>query len=210
MKAAGEEAGVQAPVAAVLRATATWRSRPGSPGRGAPAGGPGAPGRRGPASGMVSRAAPASAIMAAAHPKALMIAWARGANTNWPKDPPALMKPPANDRRSAGTCRAVAPIRIGKAPRAGAGRAEHPHGQHEAGPRSRPQGWRPGRRRAGTPRKRGRGRDPQRPAIGPEHGLHRTPQQLPHRQCEADGHDAQPVPVFNGDEEPGRTAGHPW
>ena len=67
-------------------------------------------------SGMVSRLIAASEIIAATHPKAVMMTCASGTNTNWPNDPPALMKPEANERLWAGTRAAIAPIRIEKLP----------------------------------------------------------------------------------------------
>ena len=65
---------------------------------------------------MVASAATAMAIMAVTQPNALISAWFSGANTNWPKLPPALMKPAAKARLSAGRRPAVAPIRIEKLP----------------------------------------------------------------------------------------------
>ena len=49
-------------------------------------------------------------------PKAEISACATGANRNCPNDPPALMKPEANERLSAGRRCAAAPIRIEKLP----------------------------------------------------------------------------------------------
>ena len=65
---------------------------------------------------MVSSAEAASASSAVIQPKAPISACASGANTNWPKEPPALMKPEAKARRSAGRRCAAAPMRIEKLP----------------------------------------------------------------------------------------------
>src|SRR5687767_9121160 len=72
--------------------------------------------RSGHASGMVSSADAASAHIAAAQPAAAITACANGANRNCPNEPPALITPAAIERFSAGTLRAVAPIRIEKLP----------------------------------------------------------------------------------------------
>ncbi len=53
---------------------------------------------------------------AATQPKPVMITCSSGANTNWPKEPPALISPAAKDRRSAGSRCSTAPIRIEKLP----------------------------------------------------------------------------------------------
>jgi hypothetical protein len=66
--------------------------------------------------GIASKVVPASVIIAATHPAALMIACTSGANTTWPSELPALMKPPANARRSGGSRYATPPIRMPKLP----------------------------------------------------------------------------------------------
>ena len=72
--------------------------------------------RKGHASGIASNEATASVYIADAHPAAAMTNCTMGANTNCPSEPPALMKPAANDRFSGASCCAVAPIRIEKLP----------------------------------------------------------------------------------------------
>ena len=51
------------------------------------------------ASGMVSKVVAAMVSMAITQPALAMMACISGANTNWPKEPPALMKPEAKARR---------------------------------------------------------------------------------------------------------------
>jgi hypothetical protein len=65
---------------------------------------------------MVSNAVPARVSIATIQPAPAMIAPISGASANWPNDPPALIKPDANARRSGGRRCAVAPIRIEKLP----------------------------------------------------------------------------------------------
>ena len=65
---------------------------------------------------MVSRALAAMDSMATTQPALLMMACTAGAKRNWPKEPPALMKPEANARRSAGRRCAAAPINMEKLP----------------------------------------------------------------------------------------------
>src|SRR4051794_7078015 len=72
--------------------------------------------RNGQANGIVNSVVAAIVNIAATQPAELMIACIKGANTNWPNEPPALMKPDANARRCNGNCFDVAPIKIEKLP----------------------------------------------------------------------------------------------
>ena len=72
--------------------------------------------RSGSASGIASNEATASVYIALAQPANAITACTSGANTNCPSEPPALMKPAANDRCSGASRCAVAPIRMEKLP----------------------------------------------------------------------------------------------
>ncbi len=65
---------------------------------------------------MVSRVVAAIVNMAMIQPGPAIRNCISGEKTNWPKEPPALMKPEAKGRRAAGRRWAVAPIRIEKLP----------------------------------------------------------------------------------------------
>ena len=52
----------------------------------------------------------ASAVIAPIQPSSEIRRWISGANTNWPKEPPALMMPAAMPRRSSGMRLDAAPI----------------------------------------------------------------------------------------------------
>ena len=72
--------------------------------------------RSGQANGIVSNVVAAIVSIAATHPAAPIMSCINGANTNWPNEPPALMKPAAKERFATGRRCAVAPIRIEKLP----------------------------------------------------------------------------------------------
>ena len=65
---------------------------------------------------MVTSAASPRAYSAAIQPNAAMMNWLMGAKTNWPRLPPALMKPDAKALFSGGRRCAVAPMRMEKLP----------------------------------------------------------------------------------------------
>ena len=143
-----------------------------------------------PASGMVASAATAMAIIALTQPNALISAWLSGANTNWPKLPPALMKPAAKARFSAGSASGGGADQDGEAAGPGAGRCQHPKRQ-EQHPRARNER----RERAARRKQDGAGNDHAGRAVlvgdRAEDRLRDAPDELSHGQGEADGDDAQ-------------------
>jgi hypothetical protein len=72
--------------------------------------------RSGQASGIVSRVTAARPNSAVTQPKPAISHCDSGAKTNCPKEPPALMKPDAKARRSAGRRAATAPSSTEKLP----------------------------------------------------------------------------------------------
>ncbi|AFV02233.1 hypothetical protein UNSWDHB_1802 [Dehalobacter sp. UNSWDHB] len=66
--------------------------------------------------GIVRSVVAAMVSIAATQPNPLIMACNNGAKINCPNEPPALMKPPAKARRSIGSCRDVAPIKVEKLP----------------------------------------------------------------------------------------------
>jgi hypothetical protein len=147
--------------------------------------------RSGQASGIVSKVAAAMVSIAHTQPALAMMACISGANTNWPKEPPALMKPAANARRSAGRRCAVAPIRIEKlpAPAPAADRKPivmiRPHCELMKGVSAVPAAS------SSAPRMITRA-EPHLSATAPNTGCASAPHELADRHREADRGDAQP------------------
>lgn len=108
---------MQAPITAIAQRQLQLRTQADLPAT-APVCAPVADGTRrsGQASGRVSSDTSASPVIAFAQPAAPIVSWTSGANTNWPSEPPALIRPAANERRSGAMRCAVAPIRTEKLP----------------------------------------------------------------------------------------------